>query len=97
MSGDILEQVYLGNKVLDFIVALGILLLGIIIVKIVKFAVLGRLKKLAEKTANTLDDFLVSVASKVGLPLLYLSALYISIGVLNVAEDFQRVVNYVFL
>ena len=56
---DILNQIFFGNTVLAYAKALGILIIGIIVIKIFRSIVLKQLKKWVEKTNTTLDDFII--------------------------------------
>ncbi len=53
------NQIYLGNNVTAYLTALGIFIIGILLIKIFNRVVLKQLKKWAEQTETTLDDFLV--------------------------------------
>ncbi|MDP8216878.1 MAG: mechanosensitive ion channel family protein [Candidatus Kaelpia imicola] len=97
MLREILNRVYLGNSVLDYVIALAILLIGVVIVRVFKIVALHRLKKLAQKTQTTFDDFLVLVIGKVALPLFYLASFYFALAALNLTAQVQGAVNKVFL
>ncbi len=79
MFQEILQQSLYGNRVMDYFIALGTFLAGIIAIQIFKGFVLNRLHAWAEKTAHTLDDLLVDVAGKKALPLFYVGVFYLSI------------------
>jgi len=74
-----LNQSFYGNTVYNYAVALGIFILGIIILKIFKKIILSRLKKWSEKTATTVDDFLVGGIEKSVVPVLYLIIFYFAL------------------
>ncbi|MEA3306135.1 MAG: mechanosensitive ion channel, partial [Candidatus Omnitrophota bacterium] len=52
-----------------------------------------RLKKWAEKTATTLDDFLVGVIQSILLPLAYFGVFYLSVNTLNLDPLLKRVID----
>ena len=56
---EVLKEVYFGNTVLAYILALAGFVVGVLIIKVFKRIILNRLKKWAEKTETTVDDFLV--------------------------------------
>jgi small-conductance mechanosensitive channel len=78
MNLEILEKVFFGNSILDYIIALLILFLSLLFVKVVRRVFIKRLKKFAEKTAMTFDDLLVRILEKIALPALYISCFYAS-------------------
>jgi len=95
--GEILNRAYLGNSVLDYVIALVILIIGVITIRVFKAVVMHRLENLAQKTKTTFDDFLILVIGKVALPLLYIVFLYFALAALNLAVQVQGAVNKVFL
>jgi len=93
MSLEILDRVFLGNSISDYAVALLILAISILFVKIIVRYLVGRLKKIAKKTATTFDDFLIKVLEKIGLPALYISCFYVSAKTLRLPPAAGSLVN----
>ncbi len=83
MFKDIIEQVYLGNRVVDYLIFVGLFLATFTIIKIFQYFTLRHLKKWAEKTATTIDDFLVGIIQRLILPLAYFGAFYLCVNTLN--------------
>jgi small-conductance mechanosensitive channel len=90
---DFLSQTYMNNTIEAYAIALGILVGGFILIKIFKKIVLYRLKKWAEKTETTLDDFLISGIEKSIVPLLYFGAFYIALRSLSLSQQVIDVVK----
>jgi len=88
-----MERIFFGNRVMDYAICLGIFLLVFIAIKIFQHFLLKRLKKLAELTATTVDDFLIGVVQSTLLPLAYLGGLYLCLKTLNMAEPLTRVIT----
>ena len=80
---DIFEKSFFGNRVMDYLIALCIFVVSVIVVKIFQYFILKHLKKWAEKTATTIDDFIVELIKKIMLPLFYFGAFYLSLNSLN--------------
>lgn len=93
MDLKILEQVFLGNRILDYIIALLTLFSGLLFVKVVIRFFISRLKKIAERTTVKFDDFLVSILLKIGLPALYLSCFYVSAKTLKLPSGAGALIN----
>ncbi len=74
---EFLNQIYFGNTIQKYIVAIGIFVLVIIVVKVFRLIVLRRLKKWAEKTKTTIDDFILIGIKNSVIPILYYSAIYL--------------------
>ena len=83
---DILEQVYFGNTVLDYLIALGIILAGFLIVMIFKRVILQRIKRWTEKTVTNFDDYVVRSIERFGIPALYITIVYVGLNYLTFTE-----------
>jgi small-conductance mechanosensitive channel len=90
----ILEQVFLGNRISSYLIAIAALLMSFLVINIVIRYFIKRLKKISEKTTTTIDDFLVNILEKLAIPFLYLLAIYISIKSLVFHPYFQKGMNY---
>lgn len=95
MSTEFLATTILGNPISAYLLALGILVAGIVLANIVRWIVLGRLKRWSRRSHNDLDDRLISLAEKPIVRLLYLGSFYISIGNLDLHPILQDTVRVV--
>ncbi len=93
MMTDILEKVFWGNRVLDYLVCLVILIVGIIVIKVFKAIVVGRIKKWAERTAAVFDDFLIKVFKKNLIPLLYFGIFYLAARSLTLHATVSKIID----
>lgn len=89
----ILNQIYFGNSIKDFIICLGIIIISILIVRVFKFLVLRRLKKFAEKSKTTVDDIIISAIEKFLLPLFYFVAIYLGISYLKLQPNVKKILD----
>jgi len=74
----------LGDRLLDWLTALGIAAAALLVLLVLKRLVVRRLGRIAERTATQLDDFAVELARRtrtllVALPSLYLGSLYLAL------------------
>lgn len=90
---DIIQQTFLSNRVLDYLIAAGFFVAGFVFIKIIKCVVLRRLKKLAEKTATTIDDFVVENVQIIAVPLAYFGVFYLSLNTLKLHELLKKGVD----
>jgi small-conductance mechanosensitive channel len=90
---EFLNQTLWGNTAERYLIAIGILIAGIVLIKIFKTIVLYRLKKWAEKTETTLDDFLIKGIEKSIVPLLYYGAFYAAITSLTLNPQTKKIVD----
>jgi len=93
MNPSILEEVFFGNRILDYIIALLILFLSMLFIRLVVSAFIRRLKRLTDKTATTLDDLFVKMVERIVLPGLYISSVYLGLKVLKMPPRVDGVIN----
>ena len=81
------------NSVLDYLIFLATLIVGILLVRIIKSIVLSRLKAWAEKTATTIDDFLIGIFEKTLLPLVYFGIFYLATRSLTLNPTLSKIID----
>lgn len=87
---EFLNQTYFGNTIEGYAIALGIFILGIIVLSIFKKIVLSKLKKWSEKTETQLDDLLIKGIEKSVLPVLYLIIFYLAVDSLTLPAEVEK-------
>lgn len=90
---EILQREFLQNTVADYLLAAGMLLVGIIAVNVIRSIVLAQLKRWARRTSTNLDDALINIFERALIPLLYLGAFYVSVGNLVLHPILDRALN----
>jgi small-conductance mechanosensitive channel len=93
MFNDILQKTFLQNTVLDYLVFVAIFVFGIFAVKILKSVILYRLKIWSEKSATTLDDFLIHLIEKKLLPVFYFGVFYIATKNLKLSPYIAKTID----
>jgi small-conductance mechanosensitive channel len=88
-----LSRVYWGNTVINYCIAVLILLTGLLALHIIKGIVMGRLEKWAARTTTTIDDFLVKIIEKTGLPILYVLFFYGAVNYLILTPEIRHVMR----
>ncbi len=91
---ELLEQVYYGNTVEQYAIALSIIMGSIIVVRIFRKRMLNQIKKWTEKTDTKLDDYIVRGVEKFGLPILTFLAIYIGLSYLTFTEKVDKVIDH---
>lgn len=92
----ILQYKWFGNTVQNYLIALAVVVGGILFIRLVRKATVQYLRKWAEKTEGSLDDFLVSVLEQNLLPIFNLGFLYLGMRYLNLPEKFDKVLNILY-
>jgi len=85
------------NSGQDYLTALIMAFIGIILLKLFKSIVLIRLKKIASKTSTDVDDFIVNILNQLHWPLYFLISVYIALQTLSFPELVLRLFNYVMI
>ncbi len=75
---NILNQIYLGNTLYNWLVAVCILAAFFVTLKIIQRVVISRLSKLAAKTDTPIDDLLVSMLKQTKLIILFIASAYVA-------------------
>jgi len=92
-----LNYMIFGNTVFRYLVAAFVFAAGMVVVKVIILKVIQRIKKFAEKTATTFDDFLAGLLEAIVLPLLYLVVVYLALKSLVFSEILEKTLNYIIL
>ena len=87
------QSEYLNNQVVDYLIALGILVGGIFILKILQTFILRRLKRWTKRTATRLDDALVRIFEGTLIPVLYLGTFYLAIANLTLHPILKQTID----
>jgi len=93
MFMEIMNRVFLENRLLDYGICLSLFVIGGVAVIVLKAFFLRHLQKWAKTTTTTLDDFIVSIANKIVVPFLYLAVIYFSLNVLVLHPLLRRSIN----
>lgn len=94
------NQIYFGNSIESYAIAIITFIAGIFIVYIFKKIVLSRLEKWAQKTETKLDDLLIKGVEKSVIPLLYYGAFYVAVETLSLsvkAESVLRTISVILI
>lgn len=89
---EVLQQKYWGNTVQAYLLAGGIVLLGIVVILLFRRVLLQRLKRWAHSTDSTADDFLVRGVERTLVPMLYVGLLYLAVASLTLPERLHKII-----
>lgn len=90
---EILDHHYLGNSLLDYLIAAAIILGSIVMIRIFRSVILKRLKVWADASETKVDDLLVNGIEKFGLPLLNLLAFYLGYSFLEFSTRIDHIID----
>jgi small-conductance mechanosensitive channel len=88
---------FLGNSPESWATAFGIFLGALFAIYIFKKIIIRHLKRLSQKTATTLDDFIVEATERSVVPALYVVAFYFSFNTLNLLPWIRKIIYLSFL
>lgn len=89
----ILERTYFQNSVQNYLIALGIIVVGLLLIKIFKRFILIKIRKLAEHTETSIDDYVIQSIERFGIPALTISVFYFAISYLTLSARIERVLH----
>jgi len=88
-----LQNSFLNNSVLDYIIAILSFIVFLIILKIFQAIILKKLDKFAQKTKTDIDDTLIEIVKSVKPPFYSFLAFYLSLFFLTINPIGQKVIN----
>ena len=88
-----LEKMYLGNRILDYVLCVTTFIVSALVITFIKRVALRRLQAWTEKTKTKVDDFFISLIQKIILPLLYFGAFYFSVKLLKLNQKLSDIIN----
>lgn len=97
VSMEYLDTVYYGNSALSYLTAAGIILGGMLIIRLFRKGILTRLKKWAATTETNLDDYVVSAVERFVLPMLNVGVMYFALQTLILTEYATQVIKNAFV
>ncbi|MBN1521218.1 MAG: mechanosensitive ion channel family protein [Candidatus Aureabacteria bacterium] len=95
MLTDILNQEVLRNTVSDYLMFAMLFIGGFLVVFLLRKIVLGRMKKITDRTVSKLDDILFAALDKNLIPVLYYGVFYISILNLKLNETIVSTIKFI--
>ncbi len=90
-----LEKTFYNNTVLEWIIAVGIAIAFLVLVKLIQVVVLARLRKLTERTETNIDDIIIGTFSKTYSFLVILVGLSIAAFYLQLPPKVMSIVRIV--
>jgi small-conductance mechanosensitive channel len=90
---ELLKKTYFNNSVQDYLVAGGIIIGGLIILRLFKSILLKRMYAWSEKTETHLDDIITKALERFGLPLMNFLVVYWGLNYLIFSQKAQRIVQ----
>ena len=87
------QSEYLNNQVVDYLIALGILVGGIFTIIILQAFILRRLKRWSRGTATSLDDALLRIFESNLVPVIYLGTFYLAMANLTLHPILKQTID----
>jgi len=87
---EILSKTYFQNTVQQYLIALGGVAVGMLILRIFRKRILGWLQRWAKTTKTNIDDYLIDAFRRFGLPILNFAILYFCIFSLTLSATSEK-------
>ena len=91
---ELLQEVYFGNSVLQWGIALGVAIFALLAFMLVRSLVVRRLRALADRTATDIDDFIVELLGSTRTILILVLAVYAGSYVLEMDDAARKPARY---
>ncbi len=91
---DILNRSILSNTIYDYLIAIGVVLIGFIVIKLFKGPVLRRLQALTDRTNTNIDDYIITSIQRFGIPALYVLLVSSALRYLTISPRLSLVLYY---
>lgn len=93
----ILSYNLFGNSITDYLVALGIFILAIIVLKIFKKIIIFKIKRIADHTSTELDDLLIKVVDSISWTFYIFLSLYLAFQFIQLPEIIGKIFFFIIL
>ena len=93
----ILNYYFWNNSLKEYLIAFGVFILVIIILKVFKKTIIKKLKKLADHTRIEFDDLIIKIIDSIGWPFYLFFSLYLAFQFIQLPDVVEKIVFYVFL
>ncbi|WP_299757385.1 mechanosensitive ion channel family protein [uncultured Pontibacter sp.] len=90
---EFLERVYFHNTVQTYLIAIGFILLGLILISFFKHRILTRIARLTQRTKSNFDNHLVESIDRFGVPALYIAVIYAGLNYLELPVRASKVIQ----
>ncbi len=94
---EFLNTEYYGNSIQNYLISVGMILGGMLIIRLFRKSILIRLKKWASTTETNFDDYVVSAVERFILPMLNVGVMYLAVKYLNLGEEGSKVLRNAFV
>src|SRR5688572_13648143 len=92
-TNEFLAREYLGNSLLDYLIASGIVIVGLLVIQIFKRVLLNRFEKWAAESETDFDDMIVRGIERFGLPILTFALIYWAINYLTLSPKAEKIAD----
>lgn len=96
-SNNILDYIFWGNSIKDWLIAFIIFIAVWIGLKIFKAVIISRLKKISQKTKTEIDDIVIGAIDSIHLQFYLLVSAYAGLQYLSLSEKVNKFAYYIFL
>ncbi len=94
---NILDYTFFGNTIEKYLIALGVFLLVVVLLKIIKSVGIRKIKKFAKGTTTDIDDLAVSILDAFGWLLYLFLGLYLAFLFIDLPSLLERTISFLLL
>lgn len=91
---EFLQRTFFNNTVLDYLIAIGFILLGLLLVRAFRKIVVVRLRRLTENTDTHIDNYIVDSIDKYGVPAIMFAVIYVGLSYLVLSARVDKIIQH---
>ncbi|MGM0446195.1 MAG: mechanosensitive ion channel family protein [Bacillota bacterium] len=97
MENKALQYILLNNTIYDYFISIGIIVLGLIIIRVLRYVFSKKINNLLKKISERFADFTDNFIEKRVIPITSIIIIYAALNRLNLSQLIHKIVNIVFI
>ncbi len=97
MESEALKYILLNNTIYNYLVSIGIIVLGLILIRVLRYVFSKKINKLLKKISARFADFTDNFIEKRVIPITSIIIIYAAFNRLNLSQLIHKIVNVVFI
>lgn len=97
MESKALQYILLNNTIYDYLLSIGIIILGLIIIRLLRFIFSEKINNLLKKISIRFANFIDKSIEKRVIPLTSIIIIYAALNRLNISQSVNKIINIIFI
>src|SRR6056297_3079725 len=97
MESKALQYILLNNSIYDYLLSIGIIILGLIIIRVLRYILSEKITKLLKRISTRFSNFIDKSIEKRLIPLASIIIIYAALNRLTLSQSINKTINIVFI